>query len=219
MGEVHRLVPSETVFGLQAAGRLLNKIFAPWVQDLALLVEGVEAVRPPGALPDWQPGAVVRLPFSKKNCCDGEVVCSQALMALADTAMVIACSAAWNGYRPMSTIDQTTHFLRPVNFDVIADARVVAHRSQYQLRARHAARSRRQTAGRHGGERVFNAVRDPRRRILPPTTGDVANKSSALSIPRGAFISPPESLNCRRWDAVGRGRRWSAVFCLSLHSR
>ena len=59
MGEVHRLVPSETVFGLQAAGRLMNKIFAPWVQDLSLLAESVEAVRPPGALPDWQPGAVV----------------------------------------------------------------------------------------------------------------------------------------------------------------
>jgi uncharacterized protein (TIGR00369 family) len=65
------------------------------------------------------------LPFSKKACCDGEAICSQALMALADSAMVIACSAAWNGYRPMSTIDQTTHFLRPVMFDVIADARVV----------------------------------------------------------------------------------------------
>jgi acyl-coenzyme A thioesterase PaaI-like protein len=25
----------------------------------------------------------------------------------------------------MSTIDQTTHFLRPVTFDVVADARVV----------------------------------------------------------------------------------------------
>jgi acyl-coenzyme A thioesterase PaaI-like protein len=46
-------------------------------------------------------------------------------MALADTAMVLACSAAWNGYRPMTSIDQTTHFLRPVNFDVVADARVV----------------------------------------------------------------------------------------------
>src|SRR5260370_33116932 len=46
-------------------------------------------------------------------------------MALADTAMVIACSAAWNGYRPMSTIDQTTHFLRPGNYDIVADARVV----------------------------------------------------------------------------------------------
>src|ERR1700761_3877737 len=125
MGEVHQLVTSEASFGLQAAGRLMTKIFAPWVQDLALLVESVEPVRPPGALPDWQPGAVVRLPFSKRLCAGGEMVCSQALMALADAAMMIACSAAWNGYRPMSAIDQTTHFLRPVNFDTIADARVV----------------------------------------------------------------------------------------------
>lgn len=125
MGEVHQLVTSEPSFGLQAAGRLLTTIFAPWVQDLALLVESVEPVRPPGAPHDWQPGAVVRLPFSNKICCDGKSICSQALMALADSAMVIACSAAWNGYRPMSTIDQTTHFLRPVTFDVIADARVV----------------------------------------------------------------------------------------------
>jgi uncharacterized protein (TIGR00369 family) len=125
MGEVHRLLTPESSFGVQAAGRLMTKVFAPWVQDLALLVESVEAARPPGALPDWQPGAVVRLPFSKKLCFDGGAVCSQAVMALADTAMVIACSAAWNGYRPMSTIDQTTHFLRPVNSDIVADARVV----------------------------------------------------------------------------------------------
>ena len=44
-------------------------------------------------------------------------------MALADTAMVLA--AAWNRYRPMTWIDQTAHFLRPVSFDVVADARVV----------------------------------------------------------------------------------------------
>lgn len=125
MGEVHRLVSAEPAFGMQAAGRLMLKVLAPWVQDLALLVERVEPVRPPGALPDWQPGAVLRLPFSKKICGDGNVVCSQALMALADTAMVLACSAAWNGYRPLSMIDQTMHFLRPVSFDVIADARVV----------------------------------------------------------------------------------------------
>jgi acyl-coenzyme A thioesterase PaaI-like protein len=46
-------------------------------------------------------------------------------MAAADTAMVFACAAAWNGYRPVSPIDQTMHFLRPVNFDVLADARVM----------------------------------------------------------------------------------------------
>jgi acyl-coenzyme A thioesterase PaaI-like protein len=112
-------------FSLQTAGRLMTKIFPQWVQDLALLVESIETVRPPGAPPDWQPGATVRLPYSRKVCSDGAAVCTQALMVLADTAMVLACSAAWNGYRPMTSIDQTTHFLRPVNFDVVADARVV----------------------------------------------------------------------------------------------
>ena len=125
MGEVHRLPAPQVSFSLQTAGRLMTKIFPQWVQDLALLVEGIETVRPPGALPDWQPGAIVRLPYSRKLCGDGAAVCTQALMALADTAMVLACSAAWNGYRPMTSIDQTTHFLRPVNFDVIADARAV----------------------------------------------------------------------------------------------
>jgi uncharacterized protein (TIGR00369 family) len=125
MAEALRLKAVESVFGIQAAGRLMLEVVAPWVQDLGLLVESIEAGRPPGAPDDWQPGAVLRMPFSKKLCRDGGVICGQSLMALADTAMVFACSAAWNGYRPMSTIDQTTHFLRPVNFDVLADARVV----------------------------------------------------------------------------------------------
>jgi len=125
MAQVTRLRTAETVFGLEAAGRLMTEVVASWVQELGLLVESVEATRPPGAPSDWQPGATVRLPFSNKICRDGGVVCGTALMALAETAMVFACSAAWNSYRPMSTIDQTTHFLRPVNFDIIADARVV----------------------------------------------------------------------------------------------
>ena len=94
MGEVHRLPARQVSFSLQMAGRLMTRIFPQWVQDLALLVESVEAVRPPGALPDWQPGATVRLPYSRKVCSDGVAVCTQALMVLADTAMVLACSAA-----------------------------------------------------------------------------------------------------------------------------
>jgi uncharacterized protein (TIGR00369 family) len=120
-----RLEIAEPWFGLQAAGRLLTKAIAPWVQDMGVLVETVEAGRPPGAAADWQPGAVLRLPFSQKICRDGGVVCAQALTALADTAMTVACAAAWNGYHPMNPIDQTVHFLRPVTFDVVADARVV----------------------------------------------------------------------------------------------
>ena len=125
MLEARRLDIVEPLFGLQAAGRLVTEAFAPWVQDLGLLVEAVEAGRPPGAQADWQPGAVLRLPFGPRICRDGGVVCAQALTALADAAMMVACAAAWNGYRPMSAIDQTTHFLRPVTFDVVADGRVV----------------------------------------------------------------------------------------------
>ena len=120
-----RLEAVENLFGVQAAGRLMTEVFAPWVQDLGLLVESVEAGRHVGASADWQPGALIRLPFSAKLCRDGGVVCGQALMATADTAMVIACAAAWNGYKPMSAIDQTMHFLRPVNFDLLADARII----------------------------------------------------------------------------------------------
>jgi acyl-coenzyme A thioesterase PaaI-like protein len=40
--------------------------------------------------------------------------------------MVIAMVAANGGYRPMTTVDQTTHFMRAVaSADVLAEARVV----------------------------------------------------------------------------------------------
>jgi uncharacterized protein (TIGR00369 family) len=66
------------------------------------------------------------MPFSERLCRNGGIVCGQALMAFADTAMVIANLAANRGYRPMTTVDQTTHFMRAVTgSDVLADARVV----------------------------------------------------------------------------------------------
>ena len=125
MAVLCRVEEVHSIFGLQAAGRVMIEHVPPWVQDLGLLVEGIEADRPHGAPPDWHPGAIIRLPFSSKLCRNGGSVSSGALMTLADTAMLFACSAAWNGYRPISPIDQTTHFLRPVNTDVLADARVI----------------------------------------------------------------------------------------------
>lgn len=123
--EARRLEAVEEVFGIAAATRLMAEVVAPWVQDLGILVEAIESGRPAGAPPDWQPGAVLRLPFSPKLCRDGGVVCPQVLLSFADTAMTFACAAAWSGYRPMSAVDQTMHFLRPVNFDLLADARIV----------------------------------------------------------------------------------------------
>ena len=113
-------------FDIDGARRVLGEVFAPWVRDLGLSVEAVDYEPPPDAAPDWQPGAMVRMAFSERLCRHGGVVCGQALMALADTAMVIAILAASRGYRPMTTVDQTTHFMRAVaSADVLADARVV----------------------------------------------------------------------------------------------
>ena len=123
--QARRVENVESIFGIKAAGRLMLEVIAPWVQDLGLLIESIEAGRPAGASAEWQPGAVIRLPFSQKLCHNGGVVCPQALMAAADTAMIFACAAAWSGYRPMSAVDQTMHFLRPVSFDVLCDARIV----------------------------------------------------------------------------------------------
>src|SRR5664279_3089184 len=113
-------------FDIDEARRTLGDLFAPWVQDLGLSISAIEYAPPAGATADWQPGAILRMAFSERLCRHGGIVCGQALMALADTAMVIAIQAALRGYRPMTTVDQTTHFIRPVTAsDVLADARVV----------------------------------------------------------------------------------------------
>ncbi|MBN8974521.1 MAG: PaaI family thioesterase [Rhizobiales bacterium] len=118
--------PTTANFDLDAARRVLGDVFAPWVQDLKLILDGIETAPPPGAATNWQPGAVLRMPFSDRLCRQGGIVCGQALMALADTSMVMAILAASGGYRPMTTVDQTTHFLKAVvSSDVLADARVV----------------------------------------------------------------------------------------------
>jgi uncharacterized protein (TIGR00369 family) len=101
-------------------------VFADWVKDLNLSIEGIDYDPPANSPAGWQPGAILRMPFSERLCRNGGMVCGQALMAFADTAMVIANLAANRGYRPMTTVDQTTHFMRAVSSaDVLADARVV----------------------------------------------------------------------------------------------
>jgi uncharacterized protein (TIGR00369 family) len=113
-------------FGIDEARRVLGEVLAPWVRELNLSVERLDHEPPPGAVADWQPGAILRMPFSERLCRSGGVICGQALMAFADTAMVIANLAANRGYRPMTTVDQTTHFMRAVTAsDVLADARIV----------------------------------------------------------------------------------------------
>ncbi len=103
-------------FDLATARAVLAAKFAPWIVELGIDV--VELGRD-GA-------AVLRMPAGAKIARDGGAVCGQASMALADTSMVFAVSAASGGYRPMTTVSQTTTFIRPLSgAEVFARARLL----------------------------------------------------------------------------------------------
>ncbi|MFJ9643122.1 PaaI family thioesterase [Streptomyces sp. NPDC004244] len=96
------------------ADKVLKDNFAPWVLDLGLTVEET-----------GERHAVLRLPWSGALARDGGGLSGQALMAAADTATVIAISAARGGYGPMTTVQQSTSFQRPVTgTDVLIEVRV-----------------------------------------------------------------------------------------------
>lgn len=100
---------------LNAANAVLERVLAPWVKELGLTVASVSASE-----------TTLLLPHSGAFVHAGGVVCGQVLMAAADTAMVVAFSAALGDFRPMTTVNLNTTFLRPVaNGDMRVIARVV----------------------------------------------------------------------------------------------
>ncbi len=91
-------------FTADDAQRLLNEAFAPWIREMDIAVT---------ALDDGS--ATLTVPPSERLNRIGGTVCGQAMMALADTAMVFAVAAAAGGFRPMTTVNQSTAFLRPAS--------------------------------------------------------------------------------------------------------
>jgi uncharacterized protein (TIGR00369 family) len=89
--------------------------FGPWIWDLNLRIEQIspESIR-------------VRLPFSDRIARPGGVVIGQAMMAAADTVMVLAICEKLGRFATLATISQTTNFLRAaVQQDLVAVARAV----------------------------------------------------------------------------------------------
>jgi uncharacterized protein (TIGR00369 family) len=97
---------------LTEAHKILSSHFAPWVLDLGLSVAELGEGR-----------AVLRLPWSARLSREGGSLSGQALMAAADTATVIAVSAARGAFVPMTTVQQSTSFQRAVtDADVLIEA-------------------------------------------------------------------------------------------------
>lgn len=99
---------------VEHAQHMLDHLFAPWVKTLGLLALAIEA-----------PAVRLRLPVHPDTVHGGGVVCGQTLMAVADTAMVLAISAQLGQFQPMTTVQLNSSFLRPVpaatsHLDVVA---------------------------------------------------------------------------------------------------
>ena len=98
-----------------AIRELLDRVLAPWVRALALTPVKVD-----------DESATLRLPFSGKLRHSGGVICGQVFMAAADTAMVVAISAALGGFKPMTTVSLNISFMKAVRKgDVLVVARVL----------------------------------------------------------------------------------------------
>lgn len=97
------------------AQTFLEQGFAPWVKALDLTVQEVSAQH-----------AVLTMPITDQLARMGGIVSGQALAAMADTAMVIACLGSFGDLRAIATTNLDTQFLRPGTGDHIrCEARIV----------------------------------------------------------------------------------------------
>ncbi|AMO23302.1 PaaI family thioesterase [Ramlibacter solisilvae] len=93
----------------------LPEYFAPWVQELGLAVESFDG-----------DGVTLRLPQGERLSRVGGMLCGQAMMAAADTAMVLALINHFGEFRPCTTVQMNTSFLKPLsNQDALVQARVL----------------------------------------------------------------------------------------------
>ena len=90
-------------FSVEDAKVLMQKIFAPWIIDL-----GLEPVSFDDKGGDFRLGDNPRLVHA------GNVVCGQAIASAADSAIVITLAAINGRFRMCTTVDFSTHFIRPI---------------------------------------------------------------------------------------------------------
>ncbi|WP_295511888.1 PaaI family thioesterase [uncultured Sulfitobacter sp.] len=98
----------------ETAQTILRDHFAPWVMALYPTVTEIGADK-----------TVLSIPITKDLNRTGGIVSGQAMTALADTAMVMACMGHLDALAPVGTVTLDTQFLRPASGDSLrAEAEV-----------------------------------------------------------------------------------------------
>lgn len=97
--------------------KLMQEAFAPMI--LALEIEPVSIL---------EHGVLFHVPAGDYVLRTGDIVCGQALASIADTVGVLALFAHNAERRFMTTIDMTTHFMRPLSKgDLEVEARILSN--------------------------------------------------------------------------------------------
>ncbi len=106
--------PNASLADVDMLNAALGHVFAPWVRQLDLRVLEARAGE-----------VTLALPVTSQHVHEGGVLCGQTMMAAADTSMVLAVMTRLGGFKPMTTVQLQTSFLRPVSGQSGA-ARVIA---------------------------------------------------------------------------------------------
>lgn len=97
------------------AQTFLDENFAAWVRALNLTVTDISPS-----------GATLTMPITEELARVGGIISGQALAAMADTSMVLACGGHFGEMKPVATTNLDTQFLRPGMGDNIrCDAEIV----------------------------------------------------------------------------------------------
>ena len=83
--------------------KTLDEIAAEYVRRLNLRIEAID-----------EEAVTLSLPVAPGLVHGGGVLCGQAIMSAADTAMLVAMIARMGSFKPMTTVQPQTSFLRPV---------------------------------------------------------------------------------------------------------
>ena len=91
-------------FGVDEAQNLLSRVTAPWIKNLDLQVDRIS---------NWN--CKFTLNYNENLVRAGNIICGQAIVSAADTAMIVAVISAIGKYEEITTVDISCKYLRPLS--------------------------------------------------------------------------------------------------------
>ena len=98
-----KTLEKQKTFGVKEAQDLLSSVTAPWIQDLDLQIISISELK-----------CKFILNYSEKLVRAGNIICGQAIVSAADTAMIVAVISAIGKYQEITTVDISCKYLRPL---------------------------------------------------------------------------------------------------------